>query len=277
MWRRLVLVRTDVSLECIASIIRLKRRFLQDPHGVTSQKTAFFIGVLLLVPANVVCSSRILTTNYEVRWRDEDDKMEGGKETEYKKYFGHKKLDIDYNTSEVTFDWLPIAENVKFLFWGPWTYWHKLQDLSHSEHNNEPELNEICCFLVYLTAICPLLCLCSTGCNKTRCSLQIFRKASSRRIELLHRKCNNYWGSMRKPFIRTTINFTKKYLWVTPISGRFRIQIRSCSYNIFIGKFLRDHKKLNLYFVSVLFKIRDFHSGDYWECRLLGCYAVCLF
>jgi hypothetical protein len=42
------LVRTDVSEECIASIIRVtrivspKRRFLQEPLGVTSQKTTFF-------------------------------------------------------------------------------------------------------------------------------------------------------------------------------------------------------------------------------------------
>jgi hypothetical protein len=48
------LVKTDVSEERIASIIRveriselgtlavtMKRRFLQKPHGVTSQKTAF--------------------------------------------------------------------------------------------------------------------------------------------------------------------------------------------------------------------------------------------
>jgi hypothetical protein len=34
MLRRVVLVRTDISE---------KRRFLQEPHGVTSQKTAFFI------------------------------------------------------------------------------------------------------------------------------------------------------------------------------------------------------------------------------------------
>jgi L-alanine-DL-glutamate epimerase-like enolase superfamily enzyme len=34
MLRRVALVRTDVSE---------KRQILQDPHGVTSQKTAFFI------------------------------------------------------------------------------------------------------------------------------------------------------------------------------------------------------------------------------------------
>jgi hypothetical protein len=34
MSRRVALVRTDVSEE---------RRFLQEPHGVTTQKTAFFI------------------------------------------------------------------------------------------------------------------------------------------------------------------------------------------------------------------------------------------
>jgi hypothetical protein len=45
------LVRTDVSEERSAFIIRVtrigelgtKRRFLQEPHGLTSQKTAFFI------------------------------------------------------------------------------------------------------------------------------------------------------------------------------------------------------------------------------------------
>jgi hypothetical protein len=49
-------VRTDVSEELSASLIRmtrigelgttlvpLKRRFIQEPHGVTSKKTAFFI------------------------------------------------------------------------------------------------------------------------------------------------------------------------------------------------------------------------------------------
>jgi hypothetical protein len=61
MWHRGVLVTTDVSEERIASTTRVKttcelgpspwwrrryvppkRRFLQEPHGVTSQKTAFF-------------------------------------------------------------------------------------------------------------------------------------------------------------------------------------------------------------------------------------------
>jgi hypothetical protein len=58
--RRVVLLRTNVSEELNASILRvirigevgttsavtsdpLKRRFLQEPHGVTSQKTALFI------------------------------------------------------------------------------------------------------------------------------------------------------------------------------------------------------------------------------------------
>jgi hypothetical protein len=49
------LVRAEVSEERIASIMRItriglimevmrspKRRFLQEPHGITSQKTAFF-------------------------------------------------------------------------------------------------------------------------------------------------------------------------------------------------------------------------------------------
>jgi hypothetical protein len=65
MLRRVVLVRTDVSEELGAFFIRVTRigvlgttlavtsngrtlnssetRFLQEPHGVTSQKTAFFI------------------------------------------------------------------------------------------------------------------------------------------------------------------------------------------------------------------------------------------
>jgi hypothetical protein len=57
MLRRVALVRTEVSEEPSASIIRMKRtgelgtlaitsnrrRFLQQPHGVTSQKTTFFI------------------------------------------------------------------------------------------------------------------------------------------------------------------------------------------------------------------------------------------
>jgi hypothetical protein len=62
MLRHLDLVRTDVSEECSASIIKMTRigelgtmlavtrryfppefRFLQEPHYVTSQKTAFFI------------------------------------------------------------------------------------------------------------------------------------------------------------------------------------------------------------------------------------------
>jgi hypothetical protein len=64
MLRRVVLVRTGVSEELIASIIRVTRigelgttlavtsnrrdvseelRFLEEPHGVTSQKTPFFI------------------------------------------------------------------------------------------------------------------------------------------------------------------------------------------------------------------------------------------
>jgi hypothetical protein len=73
MLRRVALVRSDFSEELSASIIRvtrigergttlvttsvvrrryvpLKRRFLQEPHGVTSQKTPFFklrVGLLL--------------------------------------------------------------------------------------------------------------------------------------------------------------------------------------------------------------------------------------
>jgi hypothetical protein len=48
MLRRLALVRADISEELSASFIRVtrippKRRFLQEPHGVTSQKMPFFI------------------------------------------------------------------------------------------------------------------------------------------------------------------------------------------------------------------------------------------
>jgi hypothetical protein len=62
MLRRVVLVRTDISEEISTSFMRvtrigelgttlavtsnyvpLKRRFLQEPYGVTSQKTPFFI------------------------------------------------------------------------------------------------------------------------------------------------------------------------------------------------------------------------------------------
>jgi hypothetical protein len=53
MLRRVALVRTDISQELSAYIFRvtrigelgttLKRQFLQEPHGITSQKTPFFI------------------------------------------------------------------------------------------------------------------------------------------------------------------------------------------------------------------------------------------
>jgi hypothetical protein len=65
MLRRVALVRIDVSDEYVASIIRVTRignlgtmlaaviflrslrRFLQEPHGVTSQKTSFFIVIAM--------------------------------------------------------------------------------------------------------------------------------------------------------------------------------------------------------------------------------------
>jgi hypothetical protein len=61
MLRRVALVRTDVSEEPSASFIRVtrigeigttqavppKRRFLQEPHGVTSEKTPFFIDTVV--------------------------------------------------------------------------------------------------------------------------------------------------------------------------------------------------------------------------------------
>jgi hypothetical protein len=46
MLRRVALVNTDVSEELNASIIRVTRIlyfFLQEPHGITSQRTPFFI------------------------------------------------------------------------------------------------------------------------------------------------------------------------------------------------------------------------------------------
>jgi hypothetical protein len=42
MLRHVALVRTDVS-SIIMRYVPLKRRFLQEPHGVTSQKTPLFI------------------------------------------------------------------------------------------------------------------------------------------------------------------------------------------------------------------------------------------
>jgi hypothetical protein len=62
MLRRVALVRTDISEELRASFLRVtrigeigttlavvppKRRFLQEPHGVTSQKTPFFIFIAM--------------------------------------------------------------------------------------------------------------------------------------------------------------------------------------------------------------------------------------
>jgi hypothetical protein len=64
---RVDLVRTDVSEELSASYIRVTRigelgttlavtnsRFLQELHGVTSQKTAFFT-VAAVKPSNLIC------------------------------------------------------------------------------------------------------------------------------------------------------------------------------------------------------------------------------
>jgi hypothetical protein len=53
MLRRVALVRTDVSEEPSASFLRVtrigesKRRFLQEPHDVTSQKTPFLMDLIL--------------------------------------------------------------------------------------------------------------------------------------------------------------------------------------------------------------------------------------
>jgi hypothetical protein len=72
--RRVALVRTDVRRLLVAACVPsspilspwwrrrqvpLKHRFLQEPHGVTTQKTPFF---LLLVTANMFPSSLILAT-----------------------------------------------------------------------------------------------------------------------------------------------------------------------------------------------------------------------
>jgi hypothetical protein len=50
MLRRVALVRTDVSEELSASFIRVS----QEPHGVTSQKTPFYLGLLLTVHRYIV-------------------------------------------------------------------------------------------------------------------------------------------------------------------------------------------------------------------------------
>jgi hypothetical protein len=56
MLRRVALVRTDVSEELTASVPP-KRRFSQEPHGITSQKTQFFI-------VTVVKTSNLTLTTY---------------------------------------------------------------------------------------------------------------------------------------------------------------------------------------------------------------------
>jgi hypothetical protein len=55
MLRRVTLVRTDISEELSASFIRVTRiGELQEPHGVTSQKTPFFI-VTAVKASNLTC------------------------------------------------------------------------------------------------------------------------------------------------------------------------------------------------------------------------------
>jgi hypothetical protein len=68
MLRRVALVRTDISEELSASFIRVtrigelgttlavtsKRRTLQEPHGVTSQKTLFFMTGQLIMSRIVI-------------------------------------------------------------------------------------------------------------------------------------------------------------------------------------------------------------------------------
>jgi hypothetical protein len=70
MLRRVALVRTDVSDELSAYFIRVtrigdlgttlapKRRFLQEPHCVTSQKTTFFI-VTAVKTSNLTIDSQM--------------------------------------------------------------------------------------------------------------------------------------------------------------------------------------------------------------------------
>jgi hypothetical protein len=62
MLRRAALVRTDVSEELTASLIRVKLRFLQEPHGVTSQKTPFFI--VTAVKTSNLTSDRVVWTGF---------------------------------------------------------------------------------------------------------------------------------------------------------------------------------------------------------------------
>jgi hypothetical protein len=62
MLRHVALVTTDVSEELSAS----KRRFLQEQHGVTSQKTSFFIFTAVKTSNLTKCSSmgRLLIETY---------------------------------------------------------------------------------------------------------------------------------------------------------------------------------------------------------------------
>jgi hypothetical protein len=64
--RCVALVITDVSEERSASIIKVtrigelvppKRRFSYEPHGVISQKTAFFFLNCSTVPSDLICHS----------------------------------------------------------------------------------------------------------------------------------------------------------------------------------------------------------------------------
>jgi hypothetical protein len=88
MWRRVALVRTNVSEELIHSIIRvarigdfcypdywkwcipLKRWFFLEPHGVTFQQTSFFI--IDFVKADILCLSSsvviLCLRNHFVAW-----------------------------------------------------------------------------------------------------------------------------------------------------------------------------------------------------------------
>jgi hypothetical protein len=65
MLRRVALVRTDVPQ---------KRRFFQEPHGVTSQKTSFFI-------VTAVKTSNFIYTNNFWRYKEQEELHGGGVKT----------------------------------------------------------------------------------------------------------------------------------------------------------------------------------------------------
>jgi hypothetical protein len=60
MLHRVALARSDISEECSAPFIRVppKHRLLQEPHGVTSQKTPFFM-VIAVKTSNLTRFSKL--------------------------------------------------------------------------------------------------------------------------------------------------------------------------------------------------------------------------